>query len=63
MYKEAGNCYVKCKMYEPAAQFYLKVKMWDDVGKCFERLEKYTDAVIAYKDGCHYKKVIDLIQR
>ncbi|GBC01012.1 hypothetical protein RclHR1_04030007 [Rhizophagus clarus] len=62
MYKEAGHCYIKGKMYESAAQCYIKAKMWDDAGKLFEALERYTDAVISYKKGGNYRKVINLIQ-
>ena len=63
MDEKAGEVYVRWGMYEDAAHCYLKAKVYDKAGENFELVSKYTDAVVAYKDGGFYEKVIDLIQR
>jgi hypothetical protein len=50
-------------MFEDAAYCYLKAKVFYKAGKCFEKVEKYTDAVVAYKDGGFYKEVVNFMQR
>ncbi|CAG8444525.1 10393_t:CDS:10 [Scutellospora calospora] len=63
MYNEASDIYIKQKKYELAARSYLKAKIWQKAGKCFEEANKYTDAVLAYKDGELYDTVISLLER
>jgi hypothetical protein len=37
--------------------------MWHEAGEQFEKANKYTDAVVAYKNDNDYEKVIDLMQK
>ena len=64
MYEEAGNVYEEWKMFEQAAHCYLKAEKQYKAGKCFEKVKKYNDAVLAYIDSdCCYEIAVNLIQR
>ncbi|CAG8633342.1 4892_t:CDS:2, partial [Ambispora leptoticha] len=62
MYEKAAEIYLGECMFEHAARCYLKVPNFEYAGKYFEMANKYTEAVLAYKDGRYYEKVIDLMQ-
>jgi hypothetical protein len=51
MYEEAGDVYAEHNMFESAARSYLKANMWRKAGEYFEKVKKYDDAALAYKDG------------
>ncbi|CAG8616353.1 9660_t:CDS:10, partial [Ambispora leptoticha] len=62
MYEKAASVYVECDMFDDAARCYLEVPDFGNAGKYFEKANKYTDAVVAYKNDRDYRKVIDLMQ-
>ncbi|CAG8506159.1 5597_t:CDS:10 [Cetraspora pellucida] len=63
MYEEAISIYIGLEEYEHAARCYHKNNNLEKAGECLEKANKYTEAVLAYKNGKFYKKVIDLIER
>jgi hypothetical protein len=63
MFEEAGDIYAENNMFESAAQCYLKANSWYKAGNNFEKVEKYIDAILAYKNGNLYKELINHLQR
>ncbi|CAG8532736.1 4901_t:CDS:10 [Ambispora leptoticha] len=62
MYEKAAEIYLGGSMFEHAACCYLKISNFEYAGKYFEMASKYTEAVLAYKDGRYYENVLNLMQ-
>ncbi|CAG8502109.1 4772_t:CDS:10 [Ambispora gerdemannii] len=62
MYEKTAKIYIELNKFESAAHCYLKIPDFETAGKWFEKANKYTEAVVAYKDGRCYENVINLME-